>query len=180
MALLIIGFTLWALCSAIKSSQQRARERRRQAEIEKIRREQARQREAWRRQQAEAREWYKRQQELEREAVRLAHEQERQRREQERQAAQIARQEEKLAQLQQKITLAEREIEHFAPIVDTLRQEQQALAYKVEYFNSIGLACGGYKARLEKVNSKLYKAETQLIKAQFARQNAQRRKEAAA
>ena len=173
MALLIIGFTLWALCSAIKSSQQRARERRRQAEIDRIRREQARQREAWRRQQAEAKAETARLIAIEREQMRLAREQEKQRREQERQAAQLARQEERLAQLQQAITLAEREIAHFAPIVDALRQEQQALAHKVEYFDSIGLACGGYKAQLERVNEKLFKAEGKLIKAEFARENAQ-------
>ena len=73
------------------------------------------------------------------------------------------------------MTLAEREIEHYQPIVDELRRKADELTLKVEYYESKGLLCGGYKAQLEKVNDKLYRAETKIIKAEFAKQNAEQK-----
>ena len=135
MALILVIACVWVLSTAFRSGQQRARERRRLAELERIRQEQ--------------------------------------RREQERQAAQLARQEERLAQLQQQLALAQREIDHVQPIVDELKQQAHELTYKIAYFENRGLPCGGLKTELAKVNDRLYRTETRLIKAEFNKQNAQ-------
>ena len=73
------------------------------------------------------------------------------------------------------VAFAEREIEHYSPIVDQLRREAEGLAFKVEYFEGRGLPCGGYKTQLERVNEKLYRLETKVIKEENTKQNAQRK-----
>lgn len=110
-----------------------------------------------------------------REQERIAREQARQAAEQKRQAEQLAKQQERLARLEQQVSLAEREIEHYSPIVDQLRREAEGLAFKVEYFEGRGLPCGGYKTQLERVNEKLYRLETKVIKAENTKQIAQRK-----
>lgn len=187
MSLLIIIGVIYGLCKLIHAANESAKQRQRERELARIRAEQARQREEqarlreeWKRQQAEAREAARRQAEVEREQARLAREQERQAREQARQAEQLARQAERLAKLEQQVTLADREIAHYAPIVDQLRAESERLSAIVAYYEGRGLLCGGYKDQLEKVNSKLFQAEGKLIKAQFAKANAIQRKEIAA
>ena len=103
MALIIIGFLLFAVCKAISDSSARNRERKRAAEIEQQRRDNARIREEWRQRQAEAKLETARLIAVEREAMRLA-------KEQEKQAAQLAKHEEQLAKLEQRLSVAESEI----------------------------------------------------------------------
>lgn len=103
MALIIIGFLLYAVCKAISDSSARNRERKRAAEIERQRRDNAKIREEWRQRQAEAKLETARLIAVEREAMRLA-------KEQERQAAQLAKHEEQLAKLEQRLSVAESEI----------------------------------------------------------------------
>ena len=165
-----------------KTEHEKLLEQIRQAQIQKeverlfsIESEQMRMREEWRQRQAEAKAETARLIALEREQMRITREQERQAKEQARQAEQLARHEEQLAKLEQQISLAEREIAHYKPIVDQLRQEAEGLAFKVEYFEGRGLPCSGYKTHLERVNEKLYRMETKVIRAENTKQNAQRK-----
>ena len=178
MIIIAIVVLLWSMSALARASQ----EAKRQREVERLRAEQAKRsaeaarlRQEWRERQAEAKAETARLIALEREQMRLTREQQRQAQEQARQAAQLARQEERIAKLEQQVTLADREIEHYQPIVDQLRQEVKELSFKVEYFESRGLPCGGYKTQLERVNEKLYRIETKIIKAENAKQNAERK-----
>lgn len=184
--LLLIGF-LWGLSALVRALRDADREAKRQRELERLRAEQAKRaaeterlRREWRQRQEEAKAetarmiaMQREQDRQRREQERLAREQERQAKEQARQAAQLARHEEQLAKLEQQIDLAEREIAHYGPIVDQLRQESEALTFKVEHYENRGLPCGGYKTQLERVNEKLFRMETKLIKAENTKQIAQ-------
>ena len=175
--LLIVGI-IWGLSALVRASQ----EAKRQREVERQRAEQAKRSAEIARMTAE---WQQRKAEakaetacliaLEREQMRIAREQERQAKEQARQAEQLARHEEQIARLEQQVSLAEREIAHYQPIVDELRREAEGLAFKVSYFEGRGLPCAGYKTQLERVNEKLYRMETKVIKAENTKQNAQRK-----
>ena len=178
MSIVILIGLVWGISALVRASQ----EAKRQRKVDRIRREQARRaeeqarmRREWREAQARANAETARLIALEREQMRQRREQERQAREQARQAEQLAKHEERIARLERQVTLAEREIAHYQPIVDDLRRQAEELAYKVEYYESKGLLCGGYKAQLEKVNNKLYQAETKVIKAQFTKQNAEQK-----
>lgn len=116
---------------------------------------------------------------IERDQIRQAKEQERLAKEQARQAAQLAKHEDLIARMEQQILLAEREVARYQPIVDQLRQERDALASKVQHYADRGLPCAGYKDQLAKIDAKLYSAETKLVKANFTKQNAQRKLAAA-
>lgn len=182
MSIVIIGITLWAIGKIISNGQQRAKARARQRAIEAQRRqaaEAARLREEWRQEQARARAAAAWRREIEREQQRQAREQERQAKEQariakeqERQAAQLAKHEEQLAKLEHKRELAEREIEHYTPLLEDLQREVNALAYKVQYYDSIGLPCSGTKDKLEKARERAYRMESKIIKAEFIRDEA--------
>ena len=166
--LLIVGI-VWGLSALVRASQ----EAKRQREVERLRAEQAKRAAETERLR---REWRQRQEEAKAETARLIavqREQERQAKEQARQAAQLAKHEEQLARLEQQVILAEREIAHYGPIVDQLRQESEALTFKVEHYENRGLPCGGYKTQLERVNEKLFRMETKLIKAENTKQIAQ-------
>ena len=176
MTILVIGALVWIASALFRAS----KDAKRQREVDRIKREQAKRateaarlREEWRRAQAEAKAEHSYLIALEREQMRLRREQERQAREQAKQAEQLARHEARIAKLENDITLAEREIAHYQPIVDELRREAEGLAFKVSYFEGRGLPCAGYKTQLERVNEKLYRAETKVIKAQFAKQAAE-------
>lgn len=178
MALVLIIFCVWGASALARA----AREAKRQREVERQRAEQAkrsaelaRMTAEWQQRKAEAKAETARLIALEREQMRIACEQERQAKEQARQAEQLARHEEQLLRLEQQISLAEREIAHYKPIVDQLRREAEGLAVKVEYFEGRGLPCAGYKTQLERVNEKLYRMETKVIKAENTKQNAQRK-----
>ena len=175
--LLIVGI-VWGLSALVRASQEAKRQReaeRQRAEQAKRSAELARMTAEWKQRQAEAKAETARLIALEREQMRITREQERQAKEQARQAEQLARHEEQLARLEQQVSLAEREIAHYQPIVDELRREAEGLAFKVSYFEGRGLPCAGYKTQLERVNEKLYRMETKVIKAENTKQNAQRK-----
>ena len=117
MSLIIIAAVIWGICKLISAASAASKERARQAQLERIRREQervkleqARQREEWKAAQAAERERVRQMVALEREQARQAKEQERLAKEQERQAAQLAKHEEQLAKLEQRLSVAESEI----------------------------------------------------------------------
>lgn len=103
MSLIIIVGCIWGICKLISAASAASKERKRAAEIEQQRRDNARIREEWRQRQAEAKLETARLIAVEREAMRLA-------KEQERQAAQLAKHEEQLAKLEQRLSVAESEI----------------------------------------------------------------------
>ena len=117
MSLIIIAAVIWGICKLISAASAASKERARQAEIERVRRaqerqraEQARMREEWKVAQAAERERVRQMVELEREQARQAKEQERIAKEQERQAAQLAKHEEQLMKLNMRLSVAESEI----------------------------------------------------------------------
>lgn len=181
-ALIILAITIWAISALTKASKERARERQRAKQIQQIRIEQARRKaeqerfkEEYRQRLLEAKLETDRLIALEREQIRQQKEQERLAREQAKQAEQLARHEERIAKLEQQIVLAEREIAHYQPIVEELRKQAEELDYKVRYYESKGLLCGGTKKELERVNEKLYQTESKIIKAQFSKSTAQQK-----
>ena len=117
MSVIIIVGIIWSICKLISAASAASKERARQAEIERVRRAQERQRaeqqrirEEWKAAQAAERERVRQMVALEREQARQAKEQERIAKEQERQAAQLAKHEEQLAKLEQRLSVAESEI----------------------------------------------------------------------
>lgn len=103
MVLIIIIACFYAVFKLISAASAKAKERARQAQIERIKREQAAQREEMRRAQEEAKAEAKRVAALEREQERIA-------KEQERQAAQLAKHEEQIMKLGLRVATAESEI----------------------------------------------------------------------
>ena len=110
MSLIIIAAVIWGICKLISAASAASKERARQAEIERVRRaqerqraEQARMREEWRQRQAEAKLETARLIAVEREAMRLA-------KEQERQAAQLAKHEDMIRKLEMRMATAESEL----------------------------------------------------------------------
>ena len=117
MSVIIIVGIIWGICKLISAASAASKERARQAEIERVRRaqerqraEQTRMREEWKAAQAAERERVRQMVALEREQARQAKEQERIAKEQEKQAAQLAKHEEQLAKLEQRLSVAESEI----------------------------------------------------------------------
>ena len=92
--------------------------------------------------------------------------------EQQRQAEVIAMHDERLARLEQKVALAEREIAHYTPLLESLRQQERQLDNKVWYLTDRGLPCAGIQKTLDQVREKAYRIETKIIKAQNERDNA--------
>lgn len=92
--------------------------------------------------------------------------------EQQRQAEVIAEHDERLARLEQKVALAEREIEHYTPLLESMQKQYRALDNKVWHYEDIGLPCAGIKAERDKLYERMYRIETKIIKAQNERDNA--------
>lgn len=92
--------------------------------------------------------------------------------EQQRQAGVIAEHDERLTRLEQKVALAEREIEHYTPLLESLRKQERQLDNKVWYLTDRGLPCAGIQKTLDQVREKAYRIETKIIKAQNERDNA--------
>lgn len=92
--------------------------------------------------------------------------------EQQRQAEVIAMHDERLARLEQKVALAEREIAHYTPLLESLRQQERQLDNKVWYLTDRGLPCAGIQKTLDQVREKAYRIETKIMKAEFDRDNA--------
>lgn len=125
---------------------------------------------------------------LEREALRQRREQERERKERERMEreqaaawerqrkedakrdAQIAKHEERIFKLEQKLELAQREEEHQDDVVTAIRVDIAGIEAYVKYCKEKGLLCKGKEDELRKLNDKLYREETKLIKARQTRE----------
>ena len=131
----------------------------------------------------EAEVWVARQVEIEREQMRqreqirqaAAAQEEAQRKQEEawrRQEEWNAKQEEinkrteaRLLRLEQRMELAKREIAHYKPLLDSLRERYNDLDYKVKYFSGLGLPCAGIQKERDKLYEQMYKIETKVIKA---------------
>ena len=183
MQFVIVALAAWGLSALIRSRRESRRRReaeRRYAEQQKLAREMREERQRRAEETAQRIALEREQMQQRRELERQRQEQERQAREQARQAERIARQEEqtarqeaRLARLEQQAELAAREIAHYKPIVDDLRAEYDRLSGMIERYEARGLPCGGYRDQLAKVNERLYRAETKIVKAQFAKQAAE-------
>lgn len=92
--------------------------------------------------------------------------------EQQRQAGIIAEHDERLTRLEQKIALAEREIAHYTPLLESLRKQERQLDNKVWYLTDLGLPCAGIQKTLDQVREKAYRIETKIMKAEYDRDNA--------
>ena len=113
--------------------------------------------------QKRAQEW---QRAKEREDARIAKEVERVAKEQAKQADLISKFEFRLSE-------AERTIEHYTPLYETLKRQYDELYAKVSYYESKNLMCGGMKKDLARVGDKLFSIETKLRKAEFDKEFAE-------
>lgn len=160
-------------------------------------------RESTRRQEEIEREMRRQEREAERERFRQAQVIERIEREQEKQAAQLAKQQEQMAKFEFRLSEAERTIEHYKPLYDTLKRQYDELIAKVNSYeremseaptlqtlrkSSAPMKAayalkgenlkGGYenaKKELVKVGNQLFTIETKLRKAEFNRDEAERK-----
>ena len=110
-----------------------------------------------------------------REDAEIAKEMARITKEQERQARQIAKHEEQIAKLEFRMSEAERTIDHYTPLYNTLKRQYDELLAKVTYYESKNLMCGGMKKDLAKVGNQLFTIESKLRKAEFDRDEAERK-----
>lgn len=166
MAIIIIAFGIWmlsALARAAKESRREQADRKRQMEAARMRQE-------WKQRQEEAKLETARLIALEREAMRQR-EVERKQAEWNRKQEEINRKtEERLLRLEQKMELAKRDEAHYSEEVTAITIDMKAVKGYVDYMKAKGLPCKGKEAELEKLNKKLYAAETKLIKARQARE----------
>ena len=166
MSLIIIIATIWGISALISHSRQA-----------RLAEEQKRQREAQARLLREQRTYAQAQREetarlIALEKARQAQEKmnEKFEREQARQAEQLAKHEERLLRLEQKLELAQREEDHYSDEVSAIRIDMAGLEGYINYCKAKGLLCKGKEAELEKLNKKLFAAETKMIKARQARE----------
>ena len=173
MSIILIIAIIWGASALARATKEAAR----QKEIDRQRREQA-QRSAelarmtaeWKQRQAEAKIETQRLIALEREAMRQR-EVERKQAEWNAKQEEINRKtEERLLRLEQKLELAKRDEEHYSDEVIDITVDMKSVKAYVEYMHGRGLPCKGKEAELEKLNKKLYAAETKLIKARQARE----------
>ena len=156
-------FCVYKLISAIR---RRHKEKEWERQNRERQEEQARMRQEWREQQARSAAWVKEQEALYREQERQAKEQARLAKEQERQAAQLERHEEMLAKLQNKLDLAVRDIEHYSPMLEELQEQKKQLGFDIWRYEKRGLPCSAKKAEMVKLDEKIYRLETKIIKAE--------------
>ena len=173
MTIILIIFCIWGASALARATKEAAR----QKEIDRQRREQAarsaelaRMTAEWKQRQAEAKIETARLIALEREQMRQAKEQEKLAKEQEKQAEILRKHEERLLRLEQKMELAQRDEAHYSDEVIDITVDMKSVKAYVEYMHSRGLPCKGKEAELEKLNKRLYAAETKLIKARQARE----------
>ncbi len=173
MALILIIAIIWGASALARATKEAAR----QKEIDRQRREQAarsaelaRMTAEWKQRQAEAKMETERLIALEREAMRQR-EVERKQAEWNRKQEEINRKtEERLLRLEQKLELAQRDEAHYSEEVTAITIDMSSVKAYVDYMNGRGLPCKGKEAELEKLNKRLYAAETKLIKARQARE----------
>lgn len=162
MTVILITLAIWGLSALLRYADRQ----RQMKEKEAQKREAERMRQEWRNAKLKVDLEAKRIIALEREQTRQRREQERQAKEQERQAEQLKKHEERLLRLEQRMALAEREIAHYAPMLEDLKAKARELDNRVWYLDSIGLPCTGAKNELTKINEKMYRIETKVLKAE--------------
>ena len=186
MSLIIIAAVIWGICKLISAASAASKERARQAQLERIRREQervkleqARQREAWKAAQAAERERVRQMVALEREQARQAKEQERIAKEQERQAAQLAKHEKRLADLEYRVSQAESDIEFLNDRIAQLDAQRDYLLLQQSGTIPGGKEHTKYQAKIISIENQIHTAENKLSKAQHTKAMAQREMEVA-
>ena len=189
MNVLIFSALIWAICKLISAASRGAKERAAERERERIRQEQERIRE----EQARARQWQREQEQREREAARrqvehdkaiaraarereaLRKEQERQAKEQARQAAEIAKHEAEIERMRHVLAQATADIDFL--------QERSAELY-AQLDNVLLLQAGTvpgssqhtkYQSKIVTLHNQIHAAETKLSRAQYQREQAQRK-----
>ena len=175
MKLLLIILAFWltsCILRGVREYRQQKAEQKRSAELARLSAE-------WKQRKAEAELETKRLIALEREAMRQR-EVERKQAEWNRKQEEINRKtEERLLRLEQKMELAKRDEEHYSEEVTAITIDMKAVKGYVDYMKDRGLPCKGKEAELEKLNKKLYAAETKLIKARQARELCEKQMEVA-
>ena len=167
MSLIIIAAVIWGICKLISAASAASRERARQAQLERIRREQervkleqARQHEAWKAAQAAERERVRQMVALEREQARQAKEQERLAKEQERQAVQLARHEEEIKQLKYRVRRCEQTYTDMRQRIENLEELYELTSAELEEADRVG-----DDKRKEKALRKIVTLDSQLASA---------------
>ena len=123
----------------------------------------------------EQREALARYNEYTRQQAALRCEQERQRKQAEWDAVLRQRQEDAAFRAGQRLELAERELEHYRPLLEALERQAEELRFYVWKLEKHGLSCSAKKAELERVQEKIYRIETRLLKAEQAKELCERR-----
>ena len=175
MSLIIIAAVIWGICKLISAASAASKERARQAQLERIRREQervkleqARQREAWKAAQAAERERVRQMVALEKEQARQAKEQERIAKEQERQAAQLAKHEKRIADLEYRMTEAEASLlqeqtrlDHYTSRLSALDKQLASIDRDIEYYQLAHKVDAENRAKAQriKVEDKIFSFE---------------------
>ena len=175
MSIILIIAIIWGASALARATKETKRKRAEQKRSEDLKRMTA----EWKQRQAEAKIETARLIALEREAMRQR-EVERKQAEWNRKQEEINRKtEERLLRLEQKMELAKRDEEHYSEEVTAITIDMKAVKSYVDYMKGRGLPCKGKEAELEKLNKKLYAAETKLIKARQARELCEKQMEVA-
>lgn len=87
--------------------------------------------------------------------------------EEQREAKTAAQREECRIKAKWHISNATREIEYCTRMLQQHQRKAEDLRVKVEYFQSVGLPCGGYQDKLFKAEDAAFKMEQRLSKAQL-------------
>lgn len=123
---------------------------------------------------------------LEREQMRQRKDLDSQRAEQERQAQEIEKHEawlrkhdEEIAKLQYRISEAERVLDHYKPLLERKQEEAKELDLKIWWYEKQGLPCAGMKQTLDRKNEEVFKLEGKVRKAQFDKEQAEKKMEVA-
>ena len=189
MNVLIFAAVIWAICKLISAASRGAKERaaemereRIRAEQERIREEQARAR-AWQREQEQrAREAARRQVEHDKAIARAAREREALRKEQERQAKEQARQAAEIAKHEAELDRMRHVLAQATADIDFLQERSAELYAQLD--NVLLLQAGTvpgssahtkYQSKIVTLHNQIHAAETKLSRAQYQREQAQRK-----
>ena len=179
MSLIIIIGCIWGICKLISAASAASRERARQAEIERVRRaqerqraEQARMREEWKAAQAAERERVRQMVALEREQARQAKEQERLAKEQEKQAAAIAKHEEQIAKLTFRMERAEQDIEYLDERMRNLMAKRDNYMAQQATCTPMSKDWDKWQTKIISLDNQIHSAESRMANAKFNREQA--------
>jgi predicted nucleic acid-binding Zn-ribbon protein len=160
MAGVIIIAGLFIIGKLLSSLSANAKEKRRQEEIERIKRRQAEQRAAIKRMEADAKAWA-------REQRMMAVEQARQAREQERQAQQLAKHEEQIAKLEYKMGKAQFDFDFLSERVANLDAMRDNLMAQQTACTPMSKEWDKFQRKILALDNQIHSAESRMGKAQF-------------